>query len=184
MIEKDYQKYVEVLELTPDASLSEIRKAYVCLKELYSMGSIATLPLEDEIPENYKKEILQNIEEAYAMLVNFLENEKKNPGPNGKACLRDNDLQKTISNRKTFNGKALRRIRKKLNIDLHEIALATCIRKHYLENIELEKYDALPPEVYVRSYVTSYAECLSLNPGKVANDYMTRYKEWKNRHRN
>jgi len=182
MTEKDHQEYFEVLELTPDASPSEIRKAYLCLKELYSTDSIVTLPLIDEIPEEHRKEILNKIEEAYTILVNSYESEKNRS--DGKSSFLDHDLQKIVSNKKTFNGKVLRRIRKKLKIDLHEITLATCIRKQYLEYIENENYDALPPELYVRSYVKNYAEYLSLDSLKVVSDYMNRYQEWKNTSKN
>ena len=59
------------------------------------------------------------------------------------------------------------------------MAVFTKIRKQYFEDIEREKFSSLPAEVYLRGYVMEYAKYLSLDPVKVAEDYLNRYREWK-----
>ncbi len=80
---------------------------------------------------------------------------------------------------KFYNGPNLAEIRKRCGITLKAIWEETKIPIKTLENIELEKYEALPPEVYTRSFVITYAKFLSLDPEKAVKDYMERYGAWK-----
>lgn len=57
-------------------------------------------------------------------------------------------------------GSALRTRREQLGLELSEIYRRTCIR--HLEHIEAERFDRLPPEVYVRGYVVQYARALGI----------------------
>jgi flagellar biosynthesis protein FlhG len=182
MSSEDYSKHLETLELEPGASLSEVRKAYQHLKALYSRESIVTVPIEDEISPEAKKQILRQIEEAYkALLISFEEEEYK-----GKNEMSSQPAMKiyeqTSVEHTTFTGQALRKIREGLNIDLQDIALSTRVQTQYLKDIELENFETLPPETYTRGFVISYAEYLSLDSKKVADDYMSRYAAWKDEH--
>jgi lipopolysaccharide export system ATP-binding protein len=77
MSREEYYKYLEILELSPDASLAEIKKSYIHLKRLYSTDSIAISPIEEEFPLEKRKEILAQIEQAYANILSRLEKEDK-----------------------------------------------------------------------------------------------------------
>jgi|GEM_PF-793872 len=77
MSREEYRKHLAVLELGPDASLVEIKKSYLHLKRLYSSESIAISPIAEEFPEGKRKEILREIEEAYANLLVLLEEEDR-----------------------------------------------------------------------------------------------------------
>lgn len=182
-MKKDYQKYFEILELSTNASISEIRKSYLRLKDLYSTESIASLPLEDEIPDGRKNEILREIEEAFHNLLVLYDNEGILEKNRRKSPILDKELKKAISDISFFNGQALRQIRERLNINLHDISLATKIQINNIKNLEAEKFDALPPDIYTRGFVVSYAKRLSLDPNKVADDYMSIYKAWKKEHK-
>jgi len=182
-MKKDYQKYFEILELSTDASISEIRKSYLHLKDLYSTESIASLPLKDEIPDGRKNEILREIEEAFHNLLVLYDNEGIFEKNRRKSPILDKELKKAISDISFFNGQALRQIRERLNIDLHDISLATKIQINNIKNLETEKFDALPPDIYTRGFVVSYAKRLSLDPNKVADDYMSIYNAWKKEHK-
>jgi hypothetical protein len=81
-----------------------------------------------------------------------------------------------------YNGPNLAEIRKRCGITLKAIWEETKIPIKTLENIELENYKALPPEVYVRSFVSTYAKFLSLDPEKAVKEYMERYRVWKAEH--
>jgi hypothetical protein len=170
MNREECNKYFEILEISPDASLTEVRRAYLHLKDLYSNASIVTLPVENEISDNRNEQILLHIEDAYRSLLSLYKEEGSTP---------ERDIRDIISEVTIFNGPALREIRERLSIDLRDVALVTKIQMQHLENIELEKYDALPVEVYIRGYVASYAKYLSLDPKKVADDYMNEYYVWK-----
>jgi lipopolysaccharide export system ATP-binding protein len=74
---KEYEKYLDILEVELDASLAQIKKSYLHLKRLYSTESIALSPFGKEFPEKKRKEILLQIEEAYANLLALLEKEDK-----------------------------------------------------------------------------------------------------------
>jgi DnaJ-class molecular chaperone len=180
MCQDDHNRYLDILELSPDASLSEIRKAYLHLKALYSRDSIVTLTVKDEVPQERKEEILREIEEAYHGLLALFE--KKGTGSEHERTVRidDKGFEEDVSSEVTaFSGQALRELRERLNIDLQDIALSTKIQAQYLENIEIEGFDDLPPEAYTRGFVVSYAEYLGLDAKKVADDYMRRYRIWK-----
>jgi hypothetical protein len=184
MCQEDYSKYLETLELSTGASLSEIRRAYLHLKALYSRESIVTLPIEDEISKERKREILRQIEEAYHSLLNLFEKENIVPGYEKGPRFATKDIKQAPTNITTFSGKVLQEIRERLSIELQDIALSTRVQTQYLKSIELEVFDALPPEAYTRGFVISYAEYLSLDSKKVADDYMNRYHAWKDEHKN
>lgn len=180
MSRKDVQKYFEILELSRDAGLLEVKKAYTQLKELYSRDSIVMSPLIDEFSEESKINILDQIEEAYTRLVEYLKSEKDDAERLEEKVPNEEDVvRKEISTITEFTGKTLREIREKLRIGLYEITLATNIRMGYLEDIENEKFDALPPEVYLRGFITDYARYLRLDPRKVVDDYLARLRKRK-----
>jgi hypothetical protein len=170
MNREEYSKYFEILELSTDSSLTEVRKAYLHLKDLYSKASIVTLAVENETSEDLNKQILLQVEDAYINLLSLYKEEGRTP---------ERDIKNIVSGVTIFNGPALREIRERLSIDLRDVSLVTKIQIQHLENIELEKYEALPVEVYIRGYVEGYARYLSLDPKKVADDYMSEYYVWK-----
>ncbi len=176
---KDFTHHLDILELPPDATFPEIRKAYLQLKTLYSTESIATLPVQDDISEAQKQEILNRIEQAYQALFHLFKNE--GGGPEGEtAAIRAGDrITGITAGIPTFTGPVLQAVREQLGVGLHDIALATKIQYRYLEKIETEAFDALPPEAYVRGMVVNYADFLSLDAKKVADDFMERYRLWK-----
>lgn len=174
MPREDYNRYFEILELSPGSSLSDVRSAYQQLRELYSTDSIAMRPVRDELSEENRKEILSRIEDAYSRLKEIFEEAKEQPAP-----ALEESLQGFIDNIPSFGGQALGQVREKLGLTLRQVAVATRITRQYLEDIESEKFSALPPEVFIRGYLVIYARHLGLDPERVASDYMTRYSHWK-----
>lgn len=179
MSEKDYKRCFKILEINPDASLSEIKNAYMSLKKLYSSNSIVISPIEDEFSRKKRQEILQQIDEAYTTLMTLLKNKYSNLTYHEKSVVSGHDPKGEEAEDITFSGQVLRQIRKKLGIRLYEVALDTKIRLELLKNIELEKFDSLPHEVYLKGHLSNYAGYLLLNPKKVADDYIRKYKVWK-----
>jgi DNA-binding XRE family transcriptional regulator len=70
----NYLEYFEILELEPDEriTLLDIENAYQKLKTLYSSGSIVMDPLDDEIDGEEHEEILNQLEEAYKILIRYI----------------------------------------------------------------------------------------------------------------
>ncbi len=68
-------------------------------------------------------------------------------------------------------GEKMRRARKRKGIDLVEAELATKIRAKYLEALESGDFELLPNDVYVKGFLTVYAQYLGLDPNKVEELY-------------
>ena len=68
-------------------------------------------------------------------------------------------------------GEALRRERERQGISLETVAEATKIRKHYLNALEQENFEVLPPRVYATGFVGTYARYLKLDPEAVVEQF-------------
>ena len=177
-----YIKCCETLEVSPEASMGEIKRSYLYLKEFYSVDSIATMALDDEFSASDKTEILEEIEQAYHTLMTLVKQERDLPDSDGGEPCDDKAVAAAISGVDLFDGPALKQIRKKMGVALDNIAMATRIQVQYLTCLEDENFDGLPAEVYTRGFISSYAEFLSLDVQKVVTDYMARYRKWKSDH--
>lgn len=178
---EEYNKYFQILELESDASFSEVRTSYLRLKALYSNDSIVTSAIMYELHEDNRKEIIGQIEEAYAALIEFFKNKENESSckEKEKPAFAVEEIEKYSADIMTFSGPVLRQIREEFGVELKDISNFTRIRRQYFEDIELEKFNALPTDVYLRGYVVEYARYFSLDATKVADDYMSRYKAWK-----
>jgi cytoskeletal protein RodZ len=63
-------------------------------------------------------------------------------------------------------GKYLKAMRESHRISLREVADATRIREAVLRAIEEDRYEDLP-HLYVKSFLSTYAKCLDLDPAEV-----------------
>jgi cytoskeletal protein RodZ len=68
-------------------------------------------------------------------------------------------------------GETLRQARLDRSASLAEAAHDTRIRRSYLEALEAEDYAALPPAVYTRGFLRTYAEYLGLNAQSMVDLY-------------
>jgi len=181
MSREDLKKYFEILELSSHASLQDIKNAYLRLKKLYSSDSIVLMPLGDEFPERKRKKILNQIEEAYARLLFYFKSEPQRDILPSEIPVSEKVSFEENMDYPSFSGQALKEIREKRGIELSEISNQLKLRIELLKNIENEKFEALPEEAYLRTQLKNYAACLSLNHEKVVEDYLRRYKEWKDK---
>ncbi|MCK5003882.1 MAG: helix-turn-helix domain-containing protein, partial [Candidatus Aminicenantes bacterium] len=78
-----------------------------------------------------------------------------------------------------IGGEALKMIRKVLGIELEEIAFLSGVPLKHLINIELERYDLLPPDIYIKTFLKKFAAQLSLDTDKVVADYFKRMEDFK-----
>ena len=71
-------------------------------------------------------------------------------------------------------GKYLKAERESRNLSLKEVFESTRIRENLLRAIEEDRYDLLPPAVFVKGFLTAYARYLGLDP----NDIILRYQKY------
>ena len=169
----DNKKYYKVLELKPGASFLEVKSAYLHLKKLYSSKPPVLESIADDIPEKMRVEILNQLEEAYVKLKEYYtEKDQKKIGTAKERVSKHNVPEFDV-----FSGNSLRLTREVLGISLKEIALYSGVPLRHLKNIELERFDLLPPLGYIRVFLRKYAEYLSLDSQKVINDYLKRFEK-------
>ncbi|MDY7233273.1 helix-turn-helix domain-containing protein [Hyalangium rubrum] len=71
-----------------------------------------------------------------------------------------------------FNGELLRRVRESRNLTLQQLAERTRISSKHIENVEADRYAALPATVYLRGMLMNVARELGLDPLRVSKSYL------------
>jgi cytoskeletal protein RodZ len=71
-------------------------------------------------------------------------------------------------------GSTLREARRRRGLGLDEVEAATMIRVRYLDALEREQLELLPPDPYGRSFLREYAEFLGLDGDILASEYELR----------
>ena len=189
------QTYYEILEINPTATSKEIQRAYEHAKETFHADSVAVYSLfsEDEV-----KEIEGAVEEAYRVLMDDGLRESYNQshlsvlsGAEGEPAERFPEALGTSVERRpslsftglSFNvedgpyrGNTLKQVREGMGVELQTIANEMKINIKTLEWIEEEAFEKLPPLVYLKGFLKSYAQSLGLDPSKVVEEYI-RFKE-------
>jgi hypothetical protein len=91
------------------------------------------------------------------------------PGPSAPDRPRPLDIPADAE----FNGELLRKVRTSLGLSLSVVAERTRIGSKHLENVEADRYDALPATVYLRGILMSLAKELRLDGLKVSRSYLS-----------
>lgn len=71
-----------------------------------------------------------------------------------------------------FNGDLLRQVRMARGLSLAQLADRTRIGAKHLENVENDRYDALPATVYLRGILMNLARELGLDGLRVSKSYL------------
>jgi hypothetical protein len=179
MTPEESRKYLDILEIGPRATLSDIKNAYLRLKKLYSGDSIVLDPLSEEFSDMRRTKIIEEIEDAYAKLLAADKNKPTLTSPPDAASGDAPPRAESRAEDLIFSGPTLRRIREKLGIEIIEISQQLKLRGELIKSIEEERFEALPEEIYLKTHLKNIAVCLSLNPAKVAGDYVARYRDRK-----
>jgi hypothetical protein len=74
----------------------------------------------------------------------------------------------------SWTGEVLRRLREARGITLEQLSLRIKVTRHHIENIEADRFTALPAPVYLRGILLSMARELRLDGQKVARSYLER----------
>jgi curved DNA-binding protein CbpA len=199
------QSYYEILEAPVEGTPQQIERAYRIARATYSPSSTATYSVfsADEaasilrrIEEAYAVLSDARLRREYDARLRQADprpsvptrsappapvaplRERPAPPPQQqRAPAPEADLDGTIPENGIFDGDVLRRIRVSLGIELEEIAATTKINEHHLRAIEGNRYEQLPPPVYLRGFLKQIARCLSLDGGHVADSYTARMRE-------
>ena len=195
------QKFYELLEVPPEATLQEIARAYKIARATYQPSSTSTYSVYSD-EEN--RDILRRVDEGYVVLSDArLRGEydarlgRAEIDARGEAPVvadapedaaravypshtpeADLELEESIEPEDgVFDGAVLRRIRLSRGVELDDISERTKINETYLRFIEDERYADLPSPVYVRGFLVEYAKSLRLDPRKVTESYLERLRK-------
>jgi len=190
------QNHYEILEIPRTASPGEIERAFRMAQATYAEESLAGYSV---FGDGEAEAIRERVETAYRVLTHpetraAYDAMLGDPGPpQGMPPTApvevfaavpegaDLELRKQPAARPLepledesgeFTGGRLRRTRIDRGIELDEIAGWTKINPTYLQFIEEDRYADLPAPVYVRGFVTAYAQCVGLDAKQVARSYM------------
>jgi len=191
------QNYYELLDIYPNATTDEIRRAYRVMKEAFQEDSLAIYSLYDSSALN---QIQRRLDDAHRTLLDEEEravyDSTLSPSPkegkveesstlpqqipievntssgNGTPAT-DAELEIFLNNiGETCTGRLLKRFRESQGISLEWVAGKTRINITYLNFIESDNHAGLPHWVYLKSYLFQYAEFLGIDPNQVVDGFL------------
>ena len=153
----DEQSYYGILEVNPTVAAKGIQKAYDHSEETFDPDSLAAYD------RSHLQVYPQKLEEVSIVEVSMEEESSL-----AFTALSVNGAEETAP----YRGKKLKQIREEMGIDLKTVSTKTRVNVKILEVIEEETLEKLPPLVYLKGFLKSYAGCLGLNPLKVVEGYL------------
>jgi curved DNA-binding protein CbpA len=193
------QNHYEILETHPAATRDEIERAYRLALETYTDDSLAGYSV---FAEGDAAALRERIEAAYRVLADnrmrseydaTLEVDRDEGSPPAESSAPLVPVERAIGEGPLplptegfehlddgdgdFNGERLRHFRIRGEMEIEDIARITKISPTYLRFIEEERFADLPDAVYVRGFVTAYADCVGLEGKEVALSYMKRFEK-------
>lgn len=202
IVDFEEQSYYDLLEVDYKASPAEIKRSYQFALKSFGANSLASYSLFSQrerefvlnrVDEAYKTLIDTQKRKMYDQELirenkwpkELLENRKAEMEDKGEVDVPEpaaplseekrkllTSLILSIENEMGYSGASLKKVRELRGVDLNEIALRTKISKSYLKYIEEDQYGFLPPEVYVKGFVSQFARILELNPEKVVASFV------------
>jgi flagellar biosynthesis protein FlhG len=188
--------FYEILDVPEDASAEDIERAYRIAASTYQPGSTAVYSV---FSEEQSAELLRQVERAFGILSDPrkrrdydarrrspapsvpsrspLPPRAPEPRPRASSMELRSDVGLPEPQDGVYDGPALHRIRVSRGIELEEVAAVTKINPDFLRSIEANRYEQLPAPVYVKGFVREIARLLHLDPGRVCETYMQRYRE-------
>jgi flagellar biosynthesis protein FlhG len=191
--------HYDLLEVAPTASFEDIRRANRRIRDIYGAESIAIAGLYD--PAGLEA-VHRRLDLAYTTLMDAAKRKEydqelfpdgipmpvtatpSTPAADGlvgrverpevPAALRP--PMPELGPRTEYSGALLRQVREALGIELREVAERSKIGIAYLQSLESDAFSRLPAPVYVRGFLTEYARILGLDPERVKDTYLERYR--------
>lgn len=192
------QTLYEVLEVPRSATTHEVRRAYERARALFGPGSLASYTLLD--PEEAESLSLR-IEEARTVLLDpqartaydqrlpETREPAAHPAPAVDAArvATAPDVQRPSvpgsgvpaavlgpPDGSPWTGGLIRQAREATGLSVLDLSDRTKVQRSCIESIEAERFDQLPPAVYLRGIVLSIADALRLDGQAVARSYVER----------
>jgi len=193
--------HYELLEVPPTASFEDIRRANRRIRDVYGAESIAVSGLYD--PASLEA-VHRRLDLAYTSLMDAAKRKEYDlelfpdgvPMPVSPPASTSVDAASSrppakvddpativirppmpdVSAQTEFSGPLLRQIREAVGVELREIAERSKIGMAYLNALEGEVFAKLPAAVYVRGFLAEYARALGLDPERVKQTYLRRYR--------
>jgi DnaJ-class molecular chaperone len=154
--------------------LANVEKAFLTLLDAEKRTAYdKNLASIGEVPED----LLTKKEQKKAIPL-FQINKTKNRGNNLSSIRKKinekgaGNLRGAMLERDFISGEDLKNLRESLGIELEEMFQATKISPTTLEAIEKDRIDNLPPKVYLKSFLKSYAEALQLDARQIVEKYL------------
>ena len=181
------ETFYDALGVSPQASREQIEKAHRFCLEMYKEGALATYSLlEPGDAEAARRRIHLAFETLWdperrreydlrlglipttadVLPVALAERSFSNQAPSSSS--------EAVLPVGPLLGADLRKVRESRGISLREIAVSSKIGLRFLEYIEEDRFDLLPPAVYLRGFLLEYARALGVDPRRMADAYMAR----------
>lgn len=96
-----------------------------------------------------------------------------------KSLVSENAFIQEILKRERLTGQDLKSIRTTLGVPLDRIVLQTKVTLGTLQAIEDDRFELLPPAVYLKSFLKMYAQCLQIDASIIIQGYMKHYENGK-----
>ena len=81
------------------------------------------------------------------------------------------NLSNELSTKGLISGSDLKKFREALGVDIREIHFITKISIPVLNAIEENRFDRLPPDIYLKNFLKSFSKILQLDPQKIIDGY-------------
>jgi len=185
----------EVLEIPRSASPLEVQRAYDRARALFGPGSLASYTL---LAPEEAEALSRRIEEARSVLLDPgaraaydgrlppERDERPRPSPTPVAARNpvEPDPRATVPPPVPepfvppvdgrWTGESLRRARESRGLSPQQVADRTKFQRSWIEAIEQERFEGLPPPVYLRGVLLSVAAVLRLDGQAVSRSYLER----------
>ena len=192
------QSLYDVLEIPRSATHQEVQRAYERARGLFGAGSLASYSL---LAPDEAQALSLRIEEARSVLLDRAARAtyddrlpadregkgrtspasegSRSPGTPGAPVpvavpATDAGIDFRTPEGAPWTGSLLRQARESRGLSLQQVSDRTKIQRSHLENVEEERFERLPPPVYLRGIVLSIATALRLDDPTVVRSYMAR----------
>ena len=185
----------ELLGVTPDASVDEIRSAYSALEQAFAPGSLALYSVADREEQTKLQRQLQVAYQRLLRAAGATEPPRPPepvppppfqpavtepvPGPQPATAARATTppaIVATVNTSGDVTGEDLRAVREAWGLTLDVIAKRTRVPRDRLADIENDSFGTLPARVFTRGFVMAYARELRLDPDLVWRCFERRWQ--------